>query len=151
MNPFIEFLDNLLIEINNSINEKIVGINYLEVIKVKLIEKLVVLDKNIMQDLKSELMNQGTLSKKQVFNNRPISYNINYYEKSASTIKQSIQKETLNIVLEGSKILSIFDKYKPNKSVKFTIIKNVGTVISHNTIISENTNKKSIILSITTE
>ena len=49
MDSFEEFLDNLLIEINKSINEKIVGTNYLENIKFQLIEKLSVLEKNIVE------------------------------------------------------------------------------------------------------
>ena len=53
--------------------------------------------------------------------------------------------------LDGMKTISIFDKNKPNKSVKFSITKNTGIVISQNTVISENTYKKSIILTIINE
>ena len=96
-------------------------------------------------------MISDTFTKKHVFNSRSINYNIKYFGKSVSKIKYSIKKEILSIVLEGMKTISIFDKNKPNKSVKFSIIKNTGLVISQNTVISENTNKKSIILTIINE
>ena len=65
-----------------------------------------------------------------------------------SKIKHINEKETLIIVLEGAKTISIFDKNKENQSFEMTITKNMGIVISQNTLISENTNKKSIILTI---
>ena len=55
MNSFVELLDDLLIKINSSVNEKIFGINYLENIKFQLIEQLILLEKNILEDFKSEL------------------------------------------------------------------------------------------------
>ena len=39
MESFIKTLDNLLMEINKSINEKVTGIYFLELLKFKLIEK----------------------------------------------------------------------------------------------------------------
>ena len=47
MNSFIDFIDNLLVTINNSINEKIFGTGYLEIVKFQLIEKLIVLDNKV--------------------------------------------------------------------------------------------------------
>ena len=52
-----------MIEINNSIDEKIVGTNYLENIKFQLIEKLSVLEKNIVEGFIFEL------SPKKLFSN----------------------------------------------------------------------------------
>lgn len=148
MNSFIEFLDDSLIEINKSINEKIVDINYLEKIKFQLIEKIISLNNNFIEEFKSEILSQDILLKKHDFSNRSINYNINYFKEAVSKIKHINEKETLIIVLEGAKTISIFDKNKENQSFEMTITKNMGIVISQNTLISENTNKKSIILTI---
>ena len=148
MDSFEEFLDNLLIEINNSIDEKIVGTNYLENIKFQLIEKLSVLEKNIVEGFIFELSAKKLFSKKHDFNTRSINYSINYIENSISQIKHIIENDTLYIVLNGAKIISVFDNKKPIKSIKINMTKNMGVVLSHNTIINENINKKSTILTI---
>ena len=148
MDYFEEFLDNLLIEINNSIDEKIVGTNYLENIKFQLIEKLSVLEKNIVEGFIFELSAKKLFSKKHDFNTRSINYSINYIENSISQIKHIIENDTLYIVLNGAKIISVFDNKKPIKSIKINMTKNMGVVLSQNTIVNENINKKSIILTI---
>ena len=148
MDYFLKLLDNLLIQINDSINEKIIGITYLETIKFKLIEKLSELEENIIENFKSELSVKKKFSKELNFNTRSINYSINFIENSTSNIKQVIQKDTLYIVLDGAKIISVFDKNKQSISTKINIIKNKGIVLSESTIINENINKKSIILTI---
>ena len=148
MDSFEEFLDNLLIEINNSIDEKIVGTNYLENIKFQLIEKLSVLEKNIVEGFIFELSAKKLFSKKHDFNTRSINYSINYIENSISQIKHIIENDTLYIVLNGVKIISVFDSKKPIKSIIINMTKNMGVVLSQNTIINENINKKSTILTI---
>ena len=148
MDSFEEFLDNLLIEINNSIDEKIVGTNYLENIKFQLIEKLSILQKNIVEGFIFELSAKKLFSKRHDFNTRSINYSINYIENSIAQIKHIIENDTLYIVLNGAKIISVFDNKKPIKSIKINITKNMGVVLSQNTIINENINKKSIILTI---
>ena len=148
MDYFLKLLDNLLIEINDSINEKIISINYLETIKFSLIEKLSELEENIIEDFKSELSVNKLFSKELDLNTRSINYSINFIGNSTSNIKQIIQKNTLYIVLDGAKIISVFDKNKKSISIKMNITKNKGIVLSENTIINENINKKSIILTI---
>ena len=148
MDYFLKLLDNLLIEINDSINEKIISINYLETIKFSLIEKLSELEENIIEDFKSELSVNKLFSKDLDLNTRSINYSINFIGNSTSNIKQIIQKNTLYIVLDGAKIISVFDKNKKSISIKMNITKNKGIVLSENTIINENINKKSIILTI---
>ena len=66
MDSFLKLLDNLLEEINGSINDKIIGINYLENIKYKLIEKLILVEKKILEDFKSDLSDKKSFSKKYV-------------------------------------------------------------------------------------
>ena len=87
-------------------------------------------------------------SKKHNFNTRSINYSIDYIENSISKIKHAIEKDTLCIVLDGTLIISVFDKNKRSLSIKIDMTKNKGIVLSQNTIINENINKKSIILTI---
>ena len=148
MSSFVTLLDNLLLEINKSINEKIIGINYLENIKFLLIEKLLVLDKLILDDLIKDISIKKTFNNNCDFDNRKISYTINYLEKSVIKIKSKIEEDSLFIILDGLKIITIFDKNNHDKSIKTKIFKNMGFVLSQGSIINENSNKKSIILQI---
>ena len=148
MDSFVKLLDDLLIEIDGSINEKIIGINYLENIKYKFIERLNELEKNIVEDFKSEISVNKLFLKKHDFNTRSINYSIDYIENSISKIKHTVEADMLCIVLDGAKIISVFDKNQTSKSIKINITKNKGIVLSQNTIINENINKKSIILKI---
>ena len=106
------------------------------------------LEKNIIDDFKSDLSVNKLFSKELDLNTRSINYSINFIENSTSNIKQIIQKNTLYIVLDGAKIISVFDKNEKKISIKMSITKNRGIVLSENTIINENINKKSIILTI---
>ena len=148
MSPFVLLLDSLLLEINKSINENIVGINYLENIKFLLIEKLQALDKLIFNDFIKDISIKKTFNNNRDFKNRKINYTINYLEKSAIKIKSKIEEDSLFIILDGLKIITIFDKNNHNKSIKTKIFKNKGFVLSQGSIINENNNKKTIILKI---
>ena len=148
MNSFVALLDSFLLEINKSINEQIIGINYLENIKFLLIEKLQVLDKLIFDDFIKDISIKKTFNNNQDFKNRKINYTINYLEKSVIKIKSKIEEDSLFIVLDGLKIITIFDKNNQDKSIKAKIFKNMGFVLSQGSIINENNNKKSIILQI---
>jgi len=148
MNSFVALLDSFLLEINKSINEKIIGINYLENIKFLLIEKLQVLDKLIFDDFIKDISIKKTFSNNREFNNKKVNYTINYLEKSVIKIKSKIEEDSLFIVLDGLKIITIFDKNNQDKSIKAKIFKNMGFVLSQGSIINENNNKKSIILQI---
>ena len=148
MSPFVLLLDSLLLEINKSINEKIIGINYLENIKFLLIEKLQVLDKLIFDDFIKDISIKKTFNNNQDFKNRKINYTIDYLEKSVIKIKSKIEEDSLFIILDGLKIITIFDKNNHNKSIKTKIFKNKGFVLSQGSIINENNNKKTIILKI---
>ena len=148
MDSFEKLFDSLLVEINDSINEKIIGINYLEKIKFLLIEKLQVLDKLIFDDFIKDISIKKTFSNNREFNSKKVSYTINYLEKSVIKIKSKIEEDSLFIVLDGFKIITIFDKNNHEKSIKTKIFKNMGFVLSQGSIINENSNKKSIILQI---
>ena len=91
MKTFGITLDQLLLEINSSINEKISGINYLELLKSGLIEKFKDLEENDLKGLKLMPLDRKTLEKEVDLNNRKINYKIMYFDKSESKIKQKIE------------------------------------------------------------
>ena len=87
METFSKILDQFLIEINESINDKISGINLLELLKFGLIEKFKDLDENVLKDLKLISLNKKILENEIDLNNRKITYKIEYFDKPTSKIK----------------------------------------------------------------
>ena len=79
---------------------------------------------------------------------RNIFYKIHYYQDTLSKIKFICQNDTLSIVMEGLKIVTIFDSVKSTKSALLHIGKNMALVVSDKTKISENITTGSIILDI---
>ena len=73
MEPFNKILNQLLTIINSSINDKITGINFLELIKFELIEKIKNIDQKIFDELKMTLLSQNCTEKK---TNQEIFYSI---------------------------------------------------------------------------
>ena len=148
MNFFIKFLEKIFNQINNKINDKIVGINYLEIIKIELIKNLKDMDHKTINDLSSEIKSLKFFSKKMNINSRNIDINISLFEESLTKIKHRSDHNILYVVLNGLNNITVFDKFVQNRSIDLKLIKNMGVVISENTILSENISKNSIILNI---
>ena len=143
-------LEQLLIEINESINEKIIGTNYLELLKLKLVEKFKDLEINNLKNLKLMPLDGNVLDKEIDFNYRKISYKIEYFDKSVSKIKQKIDNNYLFLILEGLKSITIYDNNNVEKTIYTNLSKNMGIVLSLDTVITSKIMRKSIILSILT-
>ena len=141
-------LDELLIEINQSINEKIIGTNFLELLKFELIEKFKVLEKNDLNSLKLMPTDGAVLEKEIDLNNRKIKYKVEYFDKSISKIKEKIDNNYLWLILEGLKSITIYDFNYEDKFIFSNLSKNMGIVLSLNTVITSRIVEKSIILSI---
>ena len=148
MEAFSNILDKLLIEMNASINEKITGINFLELIKFNLIENLQELDEKTINELKFTLSKNDFIEKNLNTGNRSIIYTIKYFDKSESKIKQKSKNDYLEIMIEGLKKISVFDNNKVNKYIRLNLFKNMGMVLGQETVFSAEIAKKSIVLSI---
>ena len=148
METFSKILDQFLIEINESINDKISGINLLELLKFGLIEKFKDLDENVLKDLKLISLNKKILENEIDLNNRKITYKIEYFDKPTSKIKHKTEKDYLSLILEGLKSITIYENNNDKKSIYSNLSKNMGIVLSINTVITTKTTEKSIILSI---
>jgi len=148
METFSKILDQFLIEINESINDKISGINLLELLKFGLIEKFKDLDENVLKDLKLISLNKKILENEIDLNNRKITYKIEYFDKSTSKIKHKTEKDYLSLILEGLKSITIYENNNDKKSIYSNLSKNMGIVLSINTVITTKIAGESIILSI---
>ena len=143
-----KILNQLFTEINSSINEKIIGINFLELFKFELIDKLKNSDQKIVNEIKLILSKQESFENRIDIDNRSIVYKVEYFAKSESMIKQITKNDYLSIILDGLKSISVFDKMTANKSIQSYLSKNMGIVLSKETLISSKIAKNSIMLSI---
>ena len=152
MSILIQEINNIIIKNNNIINENIVGTNYLEKIKYLIINNLKDShNKSTIDNLVDDLMKKNNQSKKFEFKNQSLILSINLYKDSLSKIKSCYNNDTLFIVIEGIKTISLFDLHDKKKKISLSISKNMGLVLSENMITSENIAAGSIIMDIISE
>ena len=133
---------NIVISEINLINEKIKGLNFLEILKINLIEKLT----PIINDLQFPLDQFDNLEKEFNENIRNVKISIKYFPKPSIITKKIIDKDTLFIFLNEA---SSFDIYKDDKNfVNILLYKNTGISLSHNTSINSKFNKNLLLIEI---
>ena len=133
-------LDTIISEVN-SINEKVKGLNYLEILKNNLIEKFL------------EIYNQNSyineldqIEKEVNSESRDIKINIKFLKNSSIISKKSIEENTLFLSFNES---SSFDIYENEKDfVNLVLFKNTGISIPKNTIINSKFNKNVLLIEI---
>ena len=133
-------LDTIIYEVN-SINDKVKGINFLEILKNNLIEKFL------------EIYNQNSyineldqIEKEVNTESRDIKINIKFLKNSSIISKKSIEENTLFLSFNES---SSFDIYKNEKDfVNLVLFKNTGISIPKNTIINSKFNKNVLLIEI---
>jgi len=134
-------LDIALSEIN-SINDKVKGLNFLEILKVNLIEKL----SPIIKDLKFPLDQFDNLEKEINENIRNIKISIKYFTNSFIIRKKIIDNDTLFLFFNEA---SSFDIYMDDKNfVNILLYKNTGISLSYNTAINSKFNKNLLLIEI---
>ena len=152
MNVLIKEINDIIEKNNSKINENIVGINYLEKLKYLVINSLKdSQDKFTLDNLSAALKKKNNQSIKFKFKNRSLLISINLYKNPLSKIKLCYDNDTLSIVINGVKKISLFDLNDKKKKVSLSIFKNMGIVLSENTIISEKIAAGSIIMDIVSE
>ena len=133
-------LDTIISEVN-SINEKVKGLNFLEILKNNLIEKFL------------EIYNQNSyineldqIEKEVNSESRDIKINIKFLKNSSIISKKSIEENTLFLSFNES---SSFDIYENEKDfVNLVIFKNTGISIPKNTLINSKFNKNVLLIEI---
>ena len=152
MNVLIEEINDIIEKNNSKINENIVGINYLEKLKYLFINSLKDnQDKFTLDNLAATLDKKNNQSIEFKFKNQSLFLSINLYKNPLSKIKLCYDNDTLSVVINGVKKISLFDLYDKKKKVSLSIFKNMGLVLSENTITSEKIAAGSIIMDIVSE
>ena len=133
-------LDTIISEVN-SINEKVKGLNYLEILKNNLIEKILEIDNQ------NSYINELDQIEKEVNSEiRDIKINIKFLKNPSIISKKSIEENTLFLSFNES---SSFDIYENEKDfVNLVLFKNTGISIPKNTIINSKFNKNALLIEI---
>ena len=134
-------LDIIITEVN-SINEKVKGLNFLEILKINLITKIL----PIVNNLKFPLDQFDNLEKQINEENRSIKISIQYFTNSFIIRKKIIDKDTLFLFFNEA---SSFDIFKDDKnSLNILLYKNTGISLPINTIINSKFNKNLFLIEI---
>ena len=133
-------LDTIISEVN-SINEKVKGLNFLEILKNNLIEKILEIDNQ-----NSYINELDQIEKEVNSESRDIKINIKFLKNSSIISKKLIEENTLFLLFNES---SSFDIYENEKDfVNLILFKNTGISIPKNTIINSKFNKNALLIEI---
>ena len=144
MEHLIVEIDSIISNCNNKINDKIIGVNYLEKLKFFLIDSLKENDFSSFDNISNETYTE--LNKKYGENNLVIT--IQQYQESLTIIKKECINDLLSVVLLGFASLDIYQNNKENELQSLSLFPKTGIVLSKNTLISEKILKDSLILRI---
>ena len=135
---FFKEIDNFIIESNKEINEKILGISYLEKLKFSLIEKITDLNIKSYEEIKN-------FQEIKDYNKIKLSITFNHYNEALSKLKKSIPNDNLCIILRGLKTFKIINN---KESKNFTLYQNMGITLPSKTNVNESIAKQSTIIDI---
>ena len=144
MENLIQDFNDIISASNNQINDKILGINYLEKLKYLLIDKLKIL--NISNEKSFRNFEQKEIKRK--FGVKDLLIKFIFNTQSLSKIKTITPNDYLSIVLFGFKSLEIHRNLDFKKSQSLNLFPKTGIVISKDTLISESISKDTILLDI---
>ena len=134
-------LDVTITEVN-LINDKIKGLNFLEILKINLITKISL----IINELKFPLDKFDNLETQINKEKRSIKISMQYFTDSFINRKKIIDKDTLFLFFNET---SSFDIYKDDKNfVNILLYKNTGISLSNKTVINSKLNKNLLLIEI---
>ena len=126
-----------------TINDKVRGLNFLELLKAGIIEKLLELVNRQKFPLDQLIEYQNEIKE----NSRHINISISYFLNSMSISKKKIDNDSLFISLNE---LSNFDIFSGNKSFKSLILnKNTGLSLPKDTVLNAKYSKNLLLIEIT--
>ena len=144
MEDLIQYIHNIISESNNQINDKILGVNYLEKLKYLLIDKLKTFKITSIKDIENLQNEEIRITHSQ--NNLLIKFESN--SNPLSKIKNIIHDDCLSIILNGSKSIRIHENLDSSESQPINLFPNTGIVLSKATVISESISKETILINI---
>ena len=147
MNNIINNFETYIIDQDKLINSQIIGLKYLELIKNKLIQEILIKENKDILDPIKKINNK--LDIKELVNKEGIklSYNIEFFNEPESLKNYKIENDMMILIFQGFVNLEITDKFEKEKKMKFKLSKNSGIVISKDTIISREIPKETILIS----
>jgi hypothetical protein len=126
-----------------TINDKVRGLNFLELLKVGIIEKLLELVNKQKFPLDQLIKYQNEIKE----DSRHINISISYFLNSMSISKKKIDNDSLFISLNE---LSNFDVFKDNKEfTSLVLYKNTGLSLPKDTVLNAKYSKNLLLLEIT--
>ena len=142
MEKIINDISDIVTSEINIINEKVLGLNFLELLKNNLIEKL------------SPIVSKSTYPMKKIINfekeikenSRNIKISINYFLNSLFETKKTVSNDSLFFSFNENTSLDIFDYKK--KSTSILLYKNTGISIPKDTVINKQCNKNLLLIEI---
>ena len=139
MTSFPKELEHIIVEEYNNVNDKLIGINFLEAFKFNLISKLLsfselsVLIENLKDQTNLIIEKNCTKLEATIFRNKD----------PVSQLKKEIQKSTLLVVLDGELQIDLFQDGFKKEYTKLNIYRFMGVCFPPNTIINLNSFKNS--------
>jgi len=133
--------DIIITEINTT-NEKVRGLNFLELLKTNLIEKLLPL----FSEQKFPLEQVINFEKEIKENSRNIKISINYFINSISISKKKIDNDSLFLIFNEASNIDIYKNEKNFTSI--LLYKNTGISLSKDTVINLKYNKNVLLVGI---
>ena len=141
MKNIIEIVNTIVDNSIKKINDKIIGVNFLEKFKYILIDEL---NKNEINNID---INNIKISEDR-YQNDNLLIKFEKFTEITSRIKYVCSEDKLSIVLKGSKAIKVNLVPNDANSQTLNLFERNGIVISKNTIISEIISKNSLILDI---
>ena len=142
MEKLTKDITNFVIAEANTINEKVRGLNFLELLKTNLIEKIY----SILSAQKFPLDKIIDYEKEIKENSKNIKISINYYNNSLSISKKKINNDSLFLVFNEASNLDIYKDEKDFTSL--LLYKNTGISLPKDTVINSKFNKNVLLIEI---
>ena len=142
MEKLTKDITNFVITEANTINEKVRGLNFLELLKTNLIEKIYPL----LSAQKFPLDKIIDYEKEIKENSKNIKISINYFINSLSVSKKKINNDSLLLVFNEASNLDIYKDEKDFTSL--LLYKNTGISLPKDTVINSKFNKNVLLIEI---
>jgi hypothetical protein len=142
MEKLTKDISDIIINVVNVANEKVKGLNFLELLKNDIIEKIL----KFLSKQKFPLENEINFQKVIGENSRNLKISINYFIKPISITKKNLENDCLFVVFNEH---SNFDIYNDEKNFKsLSLYKNTGISLPKDTVINTKYSKNALLVEI---
>ena len=143
MHKLTKDISEIIIEEVKTLNDKVKGLNFLELLKAQIIEKILQIVSKQKFPLDQLISYQNEIKK----DSRNIKISINYFLNSISITKKNIDNDSLFLSFNET---TNFDIYKDKKNCSSILLyKNTGISLPKNTVINSKYNKNLLLIEIT--